>query len=78
MTFDDAQAKCEADGASIPVPLTSFEDDFYTSRFPDDMIYWNDKERHNGLNNVVCVYKVPGKTMSDVIEYFLKRVSTIL
>ena len=48
MTFEDARAQCEADGASLPVPLSSLENDFYASFYPNGHTWLGLKTSHDG------------------------------
>ena len=48
MTFEDARAQCDADGASLPVPLSSFENDFYASFYPNGHVWLGMITSHDG------------------------------
>ena len=39
MTFGEARSKCENDGAALPVPRSSFENDFYAAMYPEEHVW---------------------------------------
>ena len=48
MTAEAARAQCEADGASLPVPLSSNENDFYAALFPSGQVWLGLTTTHDG------------------------------
>ena len=53
MTAEEARSQCEADGASLPVPGSLFENAFYANLHPDGQIWL-------GLTTVYDAYYVAG------------------
>ena len=39
MTFENAREKCANDGASLPVPRSSYENDFYAALYPEGQVW---------------------------------------
>ena len=56
MTAEEARAKCEADGASLPVPLSSFENDFYASLYPDGQVWLGLTTTHEGYTLITNTF----------------------
>ena len=48
MTFEDTLEKCANDGASLPVPRSSFENDFYAAMYPEDQVWLGLTTTKNG------------------------------
>ena len=48
MTAEAARAQCEADGASLPVPLSSNENDFYAALYPSGQVWLGLTTTHDG------------------------------
>ena len=50
MTAEEARMQCEADGASLPVPRSSIENDFYAALYPNSQVWLGLTTIHNGTN----------------------------
>ena len=52
MTAEQARSRCEADGASLPVPLSPMENTFYADLYPDGQIWLGLTTVHDGTEYV--------------------------
>ena len=48
MTAEQARVQCESDGASLPVPRSSMENDFYAELYPDGTVWLGLTVTHDG------------------------------
>ena len=48
MTAEQARSQCEADGASLPVPQSILENNFYADLYPDGQIWLGMTTVHDG------------------------------
>ena len=48
MTAETARAQCEADGASLPVPRSTNENDFYAALYPSGQVWLGLTTTHDG------------------------------
>ena len=53
MTAEQARSQCEADGASLPVPQSILENNFYADLYPDGQIWLGMTTVHDG-SEYVC------------------------
>ena len=61
MTAEQARSQCEADGASLPVPTSSFENTFYADLYPDGQIWLGLTTVHDGTDFVDGTCQVNGE-----------------